>query len=638
MTKKVAFRIYFLAATLEGAVAFILLFRVRSMERNTWILGYSAPRVALGALALIALIAFIWLTARSFHDGSWLMMIGEWLDKQISKGKRLLVISVFLLSFALSTSCILIGFSPSLFHEALFYTLRIAIERVYPAILWATALSIQSLALLVVLYKETYRQKILRNRQVYVILILMVMIASASVLRLASTGNLSLSIATADTPNIIDSSRIPLLSWDFLTSNRTPTIALIYKILEPPSGYDIVGISEPAISRTVELEFNPGLYRVAISQHIIAMLCWFTLAVVVARHLGNLILKIFGALLVLLFAISPQLTEWDSVLMSESISFSLFALVLALSLELSVRIAHDGRQLKLRTKLLSGMWLVVLLFWVFTRDSNAYLLLAAIGALGVPLLIPRLRNQVATRYLLVMVVLLGLMFFFHNVTLNQSDRWVNPFLNNLIHNILPHDGRVAFFESHGMPVSDELLAFQTSRGNERGFFNLPGFMDWVWDRGFSTYTLFLLNDPVWTVSTFLNNVDYLFSVNIQPYFRRPYNPALTWLSAIGDYLHTTASSSLILVILLALGFLVMVFLNSDRRRLSLGYIFIWLMLAEFVMLFVGFHGDTLGVQRHTLVALIPFRLSLWILAIFVIDQAVSIAQRRKVLRRQLFEA
>lgn len=629
MTNKAALRVYFLAASLEGVLAFILLFQVRSMERNTWILGYSMPRIVLGALTLIALIAFIYLTARSFLDSPWLMTTSECLDKQISIGKRLLVISVFLLSFALSTSCVLVGFSPFLFLEALFYPLRIAFERVYPAILWADALAIQSLVLLVIRYKETYRHKIIRNRQVHMILILTVMITSAMVLRFASTGNLGLSIATADTFDIIDSSRIPLFSWDFLTSNRTPTIAFFYKILEPSSGYDIVGISEPAIYRTVELEFNPGLYRVTIFQHILAMLCWSILAVVVARNLEYLIPKISGAMAVLLFAISPQLTEWDSVLLSESISFSLFALFLALSLELSVRIAHDGRQLKLRTRVLSGMWLVVLLFWVFARDSNAYLLPIAIVAFGVPLLIPLFRNQVAAHALLVIVVLLGLMFFIHNVTLTQSDRWTNPFLNNLIHNILPYDGRVAFFESHGMPVSDELLDLQTSYGNERGFYELPGFMEWVWERGFSTYALFLLNDPVWTVSTFLTNLDYLFSINIQPYFHSPYNPALTWPSSIGDYLHTTASSSLILVILLALGFLVMFFLNTDRKRRSLGYTFIWLVLTEFMMLFVSFHGDTLGVQRHTLVGLIPLRLSLWILAIFAIDQAVSIAQWRR---------
>jgi hypothetical protein len=626
MTKTVAFRIYFSVATLEGMVAFILLFRDRSMERSAWFLGYSAPRLALGALTLTALIVFIWLTARSFLD---VTRIGERIDRQASKKNRLLIISIALLIIALTIIGALIMFSPSLLSQALFYPLLIALERAYPAVIWTVALAIQSLALLIVLHTDTYRQEILRDQRTFVIPVLTAMITLAALLRLFASGNPDLSIATADTPNIIHSSRIPLLSWDFLTSNRTPTIALIYKILEPASGYEVARLSEPAVSGTVELAFNPGLHRVAIAQLVAAMLCWFTLAVVVARHLVNPILKILGALLVLVFAISPQLTDWDRVLMSESISFSLFALILALSLEMSVRIARDGRQLNLRTKILAGIWLVSLLFWVFSRDSNAYLVLVTIGALGAPLLIPRLRRHLATRALLVLIALVGLLFTFHNVTLNQSDRWVNPLLNNLIHNVLPYEHRVAFFERHGMPVSDELLAFQTSRGNERGFLELPDFMQWVYDRGASTYALFLLNDPGWTFTTLLSNVDYLFSVNTQPYFYRPHNAALIRLNSFGDYLHTTTGSTVVLAGLLTLGFLAMAFLRRDRTRLAISYMFVWLLLAEFAMLFVSFHGDTLGVQRHTLVAVMPFRLSLWIRAVFVVDQVVSLAHLRR---------
>lgn len=637
MTKTIGFRIYFLAAALEGMVAFVLLFRDRSMERNAWFLGYSAPRLVLGALTLAALMFFIWLAARSFLGGPWLTNIGERLDRQASRKNRLLIVSISLLATALTIVGALILFSPSLLSQALFYPLLVALQRGSPALIWMVALAIQSLVLLVVCYADTFRREILRDQRALVIPALTAMITLAALLRLFASGDPVLSIATADTPNIIQSSRIPLLSWDFLTSNRTPTIALIYKILEPASGYEIARLSEPAVAGTMELAFNPGLHRVAIAQLVLAMLCWFALAVVVARHLVNPFLKIFGALLVLVFAISPQLTDWDRVLISESISFSLFALMLALSLEMSVRIARDGRRLSLCTKLLAGTWLISLLFWVFSRDSNSYLLPVTIGALGVPLLIPRLRRQLPTRAVLVLISVAGLMFAFHSITLNRSDRWVNPFLNNLIHNVLPYEHRVAFFERRGMPVSDELLAFQTSRGNERGFFKLPDFMEWVYDRGASTYALFLMDDPHWTFAMLLSNVDYLFSVNTQPYFYRPPNTALDRLSSLGDYLHTRAGSTIVLAGALTLAFLVMAFPRRDRTRIALGYTFVWLLLSELAMLFVSFHGDTLGVQRHTLVAVMPFRLSLWILAVFMVDRAVSLAQPRHTSIRQLSE-
>jgi len=47
------------------------------MEQNAWFLGYSAPRLALGALVFAAVIVFAWLSAESFLDHAWLKSIGE---------------------------------------------------------------------------------------------------------------------------------------------------------------------------------------------------------------------------------------------------------------------------------------------------------------------------------------------------------------------------------------------------------------------------------------------------------------------------------------------------------------------------------------------------------------------------------
>ena len=630
MNRVAAFRIYFLLATLEGVVAFALSFAQPSMERNARLLGYSAARVALGALALAALIVFVGLTIKSFLNEAWLMRIGRWMDRQAYTRGRLLGASIVFSFYILVSVGSLIVFLPSNLGRFIPYPALVAIDRINPLLIWTMLLSIQSLALLIVFFPDRYRREILRDPRSYVVPAVASLIALAVLVRFFAFGDIQLSIANSDTQKFIKSSQIPLLTWDFLTSNRPPTIALFYKILAPRSGYEIVRVSEHAISGTTELVLNPGLHRVAIAQAAISMLSWLALAVVVARHLIIPLLKILGVLVITLFALSPQLSDWDRVLLSESLSFSLFALLLALTIETPIRIALDGHPLSTQTKFLAGLWVLTLLFWVFTRDSNAYLLPITVVMLMLPMLFMRVRRRIATRALTVLIIVSSLLFLIHNATLNQSDRWVNPFLNNLIRNVLPYERRVAFFESRGMPVNEEILALQTSRGNEPGFYEFPDFMEWVYEDGPSTYTLFLLGDPGWTLSIFASKVDDLFSENIQPYFHSQSSNSHLWLSSIGDILHSVSGSTLLVVILLTLAFLATVALRRNPKSLALGWTFSWLLLAALAMFFVSFHGDALAWIRHTLVAVLPLRLSVWLLSIFLADQIIEIVRTQSI--------
>jgi hypothetical protein len=254
------------------------------------------------------------------------------------------------------------------------------------------------------------------------------------------------------------------------------------------------------------------------------------------------------------------------------------------------------------------------------------------------MVLPKLRLQIPTRSLTLLILILGILFAIHNATLNQSDRWVNPLLNNLIRNVLPDESRVAFFESRGMPVTDGILALQTSRGNELGFYEFPDFIEWVYQHGPSTYTLFLLSQPGWTLSTFAGNVDYLFSENTQPYFHTPSSSGLLWISAIGDILHPMAGSTLLVAVLLTLAYLTTAVSQRDPKSLALSWTFVWMLLTALALFFVSFHGDALAWIRHTLVAVLPLRLSLWLLSIFLADQLITLVRRRLMSMRRMSEA
>lgn len=462
----------------------------------------------------------------------------------------------------------------------------------------------------------------------------------------------SLSIGTADTGVFIGNCNIPTFSWEFFTSSRPLTISLLYKLLEPQNGYQLTEVSWAWIGTAPDKEYQEGLSRISLMQSILSIFCWSLLAWIVSRHLQYLLLKIFSVLLILTFAYSPQLADWDGVLMSESVSFSLFALLLGLSIEFVFCLLKNGKKPSKLIYLICALWLIVFTFWVFSRDTNSYFLLLSIFMLFILALIPLFRKKFDTKLIFILCLIMSGIFIFHNISLRGSDRWINPLLNNILKNVLPYPDRLEFFETRGMPVSDKLLSFIGKDGNEVGFWELDDFISWIRTRGFSTYQWYLIRNPIWSFQRLFSNLDAMFVGNRQPYFRG--TPASTplWMIPIGDILHLRFTSvvwiDFILTILLLAICIWITFRQNDRNELNVtkistnidnqfvtnkfGFlyawasIFIWLFLGEMALLFVSYHGDALGILRHTLVAVMPLRLSLWLLLIVIFDIVIFIVK------------
>jgi hypothetical protein len=453
------------------------------------------------------------------------------------------------------------------------------------------------------------------------LVVLAIVLAAGITFRVRAYGDPRLSVSTPDTDAFIRASQLPLLSWDFFTSNRPPTIALLYKLLEPRQGYEIANISDPAATGPVDKTLQPGLDRVVLAQMALSIFAWSSLAIAAARRLSHPLVRVLALSLILAFGFSPPLAEWDSVLMSESISFSLFALLLALTLEAAAALAGHGDRPTAGTRALLAAWLAALALWVFSRDSNAYVLPLTVVMIVAVLIPGKLRRHLPSRDLAAAALVVAGLFAFHNLTLYASDRWINPFLNNLIYNVLRDENRIRFFQDRGMPLTVEVLSFRDSRGNEAGFLALPYFMEWVRDRGATTYTLFLINHWHWAVSTVLHNLEALFSENMQPYFHLTPQNLPGWSEPWGNMLHISSSAPILLDPLLTLA-LVLVAMRRGSRGATICWSSIWLLLSEFVLLFVSYHGDSLGVIRHVLVAVVPLRLSTWILPLALLDTSL----------------
>lgn len=428
------------------------------------------------------------------------------------------------------------------------------------------------------------------------------------------------SISTYDTNAFIAAGHVPFPSSEFFISDRPATIDLFYKLFEPESGYQVTVLSSPAEDIYQAPAVQPGLERVALAQALLSISAWIFLAFVVAHKLENVGLQIMAVLLILGFGFSPTVAEWDSVLLSEPISLFLFVILLAVSIELVPRLINPT--LDRWTTSLIVVWSLVFLLWLFARDTNAYMLLVLIAALLFMLFLRwRLKNPglLSKRNIGISILVFSLLFLVLSNTLQKSGRWINPFFNNVLHNVLPYPDRVTFFENKGMPINDAVLGLRNSPGNEDAFFGIPELMAWTTQHGSGAYVQFLLAFPGWTFEKFMDGVEISFSENRQPFFFPNEGRTTPALAYIGDLLHPKSSSVIWVALLELIVFGYLAIRNNRSVDISFFILFVVLFIGEMLMLFVSIHGDALGIVRHTLGSVMPLRLSIWLLPLLILD-------------------
>ena len=182
-------------------------------------------------------------------------------------------------------------------------------------------------------------------------------IVLAAIGRFIAFGDARLAVATNDTISYVNSSEAPVLSGEFFSGQRLPTTNLLYKIFRPPGGYvDFV------VPNTTERQVLPGYENIAILQVILSILGWGALAYVISARVKNRFLKFIACGMILLIGFVPQTADWDSVMGSESLSFSLFALAFAFLIAFAHRI-HEGETPDARTVWTGVCFCITFMLW-----------------------------------------------------------------------------------------------------------------------------------------------------------------------------------------------------------------------------------------------------------------------------------
>lgn len=409
---------------------------------------------------------------------------------------------------------------------------------------------------------------------------------------------------TFDSLTFKDMASLPWTDAGLWCGLKPPLVPLCYKILQ---------IHPPAI---------------VTFQIICSILCWGLLALAVSKTVTTLWLKPLAYTLMLLFGLSTDIILWDFMILSESLSISLFALLMAIVFGL----LNQWHPAKLLAFIIIGG------VWALCRETNAWLLLIMAIVVAMIGLLQR-KHRVAC---FVLVLCWGAFFAANTMSAKMGaqkwtfpstfahaafelpprmgQRWVFPFLNVLTQRILPNPAKVQWFADHGMPVTPDLmhLAGQWGAGDNFAAYRLASlqpFRVWLLNQGPTCYIKYLISDCRATCLAPWLDIRSLLSSETGEPLPPGFVPILPpWLSICIYPLPVFPFWPWVAGVIVLAG---LSFACWDRQRkwwVPLGFL-----LLSYPHALLVWHGDAMAVARHALLLQIQLRLVIWIILLFVID-------------------
>jgi hypothetical protein len=429
-------------------------------------------------------------------------------------------------------------------------------------------------------------------------------VVAAVFFRLTLYGDPRLSIANNDTESYITSSNVNLLSVEAFTGRRSFTTNLVFQAFKPENKeYRIlVNGSGDTAKRRVQETFT----GIVLMQVFLSILGWSILALAAISHIRRPGLKILMALLVCAFGFTPQLVDWDSVLTSESLTFSLFALQFGLLILLAFRFTKSPTPTP-STIGLTILWLMVVFFWSFVKDGNLYNLPADGLIIAAALLFKPYRKQK-----LLYAALLALIVFFVLgwTTAGRSSRADIQLQHVYEVNILSLPAASNYMKAQGMP--DPASA---------------EFSSWFEEHGKDAYLALLVSHPGYVITHYFKDIPMALSENLQVYFTTPDLPWRKSFIPFGNLLHLTNSASILMDAILLGGIWMIALKRNPKASQPWAWLATWVFLSAHLNLFISIFGDTYALPRHALMAATMFRLFMWLFVIVEIDLALLPEQK-----------
>jgi hypothetical protein len=401
-----------------------------------------------------------------------------------------------------------------------------------------------------------------------------------------------------DTIGYLQVAGISPAEFGFWAGQRPWTIPLFYRLL---------GATPSATMSTQVLD------RIVLFQGALSIVAWLLLAGAVASTIRVRWLRplLFGAIGV--FGLSIHVSQWDTILLSESISTSMLIMGVAVGVLLLGRPAG--------AKLHRPWWVLlaapILVLYSFARDANAYFLLVGAFILGLITMVRIVRRRTIPWLSVGLVAFAVVVFAGQQAAVKASGRSRGPFYGMFLQRVLLKPDRIPWFENAGMPLGSLWDGVDRSIGRV-DFYRMvtsnpsaSSFVRWMDEEGRRVYLGYWIAHPVeaaglpledWSSLVIPDSMEYRGDGAVTP----------AWLRALTAVFFPLSGRGLLL--LSAVTTLALAFAASLGWR-SWWWLPIALLLTCLPMMFIVWHGDSIEIERHAFQIALQIRLAMWMLLV-----------------------
>jgi hypothetical protein len=455
---------------------------------------------------------------------------------------------------------------------------------------------------------QLYKPKTL-DRALYFHLILTIILLFINTKMLYQFSDLSRS--SDDTVDFILGSAKNPLTLDFWTAYKPPLLPLLIRMLGYTSG-------DPLNHKLLD--------DVAKIQLTISAAAWTILALSIVLYLKERFAKITAILVVLFFSASLDISLWDRLTLSESLSLSFFALWLA-SLSLIMLIFNKPiRNPWIQTGFLI-IFIITTFFYANARDTNIYFVAMTIALLVTWVIIFKQINLLNQKFFLLVVLSTAILFLYHSYIYDISNRWHPVIMDVMTDRLSTNIDAISFFEESGMPTVKAILG-KTSYNDFHSFLDSKRFQvveddptdmfnAWFINNGKKIYISYLLHNPITTIIEPLKSWKLMLLEN--NYIYREANGSISmriiWLTR----LFFPYNQTILLFLCLFLLCFFAIALRKDLASNPLWFIISSLLLTIPPLMILIWVGGSLEIPRHAFQVSLQFRLALWIGLILGVD-------------------
>jgi hypothetical protein len=374
----------------------------------------------------------------------------------------------------------------------------------------------------------------------------------------------------------------------------------------------------------VKPPFVPFVYKllgrnielITVVQLLFSMFSWIFLAYVLAHSVRTVLMMPVIFILVITLSLSDVVSMWNKSILSESFSLSLLACFVGIW----ILVVKDVTLKRV------AILIIIATMFALTRTANGFILLMVSVVLIIAVLLSR--QSIQRRYYLIISIIFLILFLVSNTISNINNRWTPYFLNVLSKRILTNQEMRAYFENHGMPVTDSLMARADKWSHEDDFAyykdpDLEQFRNWLFSKGKSTYTRYLLTHPAYLISKPLPDLHrMMFSGQIPYYAPKGFKSPLQGM--LFNYLSSWSLYPVYVFLAGVLFGLNLVYATS--KNLSVLWVPLIMILLVLPIAILTWHADAMEIERHALPIAVQARLGFILLFLFVID--VILYERR----------